>query len=229
MIFKKTVLALSLSAVSAFAAAAPDAPAPAAATAPNLLQGAPAYVATTNNSIWDFTAYTPLLDDDRVHAGGIGQGTWTGFTSSPNLYAIDFGGAPCMDRFGSCPGTPGNGATDVNTVVVYFKQVPGTEQEPSDTTLAEIPLHSVKLYGYKGSKPGVNWDVLEEGEGQKSNPVWDELGEIKGNTLAKRTFTFPTAKYSKFQIMALNKGWSPHAPPLVHVEGFNLPAAPVQP
>ena len=236
MNFKKTILLPSLAAVSTFAAAAPatptaaptpaPAPAPAAAAPVNLLQGVPAYVMTSRP--WGLTAYTPLMDDDQVHVGGVAQGAWTDFVTAPTLYFIDFSGAPCVDKYGSCDGKPGKGAADVNTVVVHFEQALGTEIQPSATTLARDPAPFVELLGYHGDKIGV--DVLRAPNDQNwmAGP-WAPLGAIQNNTLAKHTFTFPTGKYSKFRI-AVHRPFGVTEPSrLTHAAAFHLPTAPVKP
>jgi len=193
MIFKKTILALSLSVVSVIAAAAPAAaPAPAATKPVNVLEGAPAYILTGNP--WGFTAYTPLIDTDHVQRGGIPQGAWTGRTTTQQIYMVDFTGAPCVDTYGSCAAKPGKGLADVNTVVIYSKQPVGLEKEPTSTTLLD-DNHKVRfrLFGYKGTHPGVSL------EGEPGDD-WEFIAEVKDNAQVKRTINFPTAKYSKFEL-----------------------------
>ena len=229
MIFKKTILALSLSVVSVIAAAAPVAPAsaPAAAAPVNVLKGAPAYVMTAGPL--GFTAYTPLSDNDHIQRGGIPQGAWTGQTMSTQTYVIDFSGAPCVDKYGSCAAKPGKGATDVNTVVVYFEQPIGAEVDPSDTTLlGDERTFTFSLAGYDGTAAGVSMSSVFN----KADPGWHSLGPVvERNNLVKRTITFPTQKFSKLAVTVnhdIRRGdyWRPT---VVDVQAFNLPVAAVKP
>ena len=241
MIFKKTLLALSLSAVSAFATAAPAAPtaaaAPAAAAPVNVLQGAPAYT-LTSNSVYGFTAYTPLSDDDHVQRGGIPQGAWTSHTMQGQIYVIDFSGAPCVDKFGSCDAKPGKGAAEVNTVVIYSEQPIGAEVNPTDTTLLGAEeTANFSLSGYDGNEPGVtmlnalNYDLNAPLTPRPRNPDWKFLKSVEHNDRVKKVITFPTQKLSKLRLVVNHntfnsKYWSPT---IVGMEAFNIPSAAVKP
>lgn len=241
MIFKKSILALSMSAACALASAAPattTATAPeavanpataattpavsAAATETNLLKGVPAYLFTTNSRppfIPGFTAYTPMTDGDRVHSGWTGTGAWTNLTTNPHLYVVDGSGAICLDRFGSCPGTAGQGEVDINTIVVYSRQDAASQQEPSDSaTFTELGAVDFKIYGQRDVEPGVTFPTTLDAGGTL-------IAAVQGNNLVKRTITFPTQKFSKI-VVTVNKaagGPVQAQPAIVEIEAFNRP------
>jgi hypothetical protein len=233
MIFKKTFLALSLCTVSAFAVAAPAAPAVPSSPnpLPNLIQGVPAYLTTVINGVFDFTAYPPLIDNDRLQLGGIPQ-EWKGATTNAAYYVMDFTGAPCMDRFGSCTATPGKGAVEMNTVIVHFEQPLGSKTEATDTTtIGDGFTYTFGISAYRGDEPGVTMSNIFLNNAYAERIKWDYLGTFSGNNLAKRTITFPKGKYSKLVLSVYREG--PHtqigSANVVHIEAHNNPALSIQP
>ena len=77
MIFKKTILSLSLCMLTGLAAPAPATPSAAVTAEPNLLQGVPAYALTTpeHEPGWGYTALPTLSDGDRIRRDVRGEKT----------------------------------------------------------------------------------------------------------------------------------------------------------
>ncbi len=197
MNFKKTLLALSLCAVSTltFSAAGttgttttPNAPS-APVTGPNLAAGVPAYIfQITDDWKMAYVGIPFLTNGDRVEANGIGDGNWKYGVSNPHLYELDFSGAGCLDNYGPCAGTPGPGEIEANTVVITYRQHVAAPKEPTDSLLVPNPTW-VNLQLYKGNEKGVS-DPLRD------SPGWESLFTVENNKV-KQTITFPTQKFSK--------------------------------
>jgi hypothetical protein len=235
MNFKKTLLALSLCAVSTltFSAAGttgttvtPNAPS-APVTGPNLAAGVPAYIYQLKSAknLNNYVGVPFLTNGDRVEANGIGDGNWKYGVSNPHRYVLDFSGATCVDHYGACGGTSGPGEIEANTIVITYLQHVAAPQDPTDSLLLPDPVW-VQLSTYQGDVKGVSRPLP---------PGFESLFTVENNKV-KQTITFPTRKFSKLMFnvglratdglgsKALPTEW--YAPAIAEVEVFNATPAP---
>lgn len=243
MIFKKTILTLSLCLASGLALAATTEPAPSATPTPtveaeqNLAQSAPAYTLTWGESTGSgFMFYPGLSDGIRAHANSAADAEkWGPELGFPiQMHVVDLGGGACVDKFGTCAATAGKGTADMNTVVVYSMQDAASTQEPSDTSVfTERGAVDFTVYGYVGSEAGVSED-----DALMHPERWEVIGEVKDNNLVKRTLSFPTKKYAKINVEVsktagqTNRNFYGYEvvdpqkePAIVEIQAFNIPQA----
>lgn len=164
----------------------------------SLVRNIPAYISTTSKLF----AYPQLNDGDLVHQGWDGSGKWGDQLTGPLLYGLDLTGTPCQDSDGPCGAPPGKGAVDMNTVVVYSRQDDGARVVPSDSTV--FTQHGAINFRIEAQKDGSN--------------EWIVLARVTGNNLVKRTVTFETQRFSRFQVIVEQAASS--GPSIVEIEAF---------
>jgi hypothetical protein len=166
----------------------------------NLLRDAPAYI----DAAGKIYAYPQLNDGDHVHRGWDGSGKWGDtIPADAATYGVDLSGAGCIDSDGPCAAPAANGPALMNSVVIYFRQDKGTEQEPSDTTTF--------------TQHGAIDFVVNMQEERTS--AFLPVATITGNNLAKRTVTFPRQRCTGLHV-GVNKAAS-GGPSVVGLEAYD--------
>jgi hypothetical protein len=132
--------------------------------------------------------YPQLIDGDRTHRGWNGSGPWGDASQVSGI---------CSYRLG-LPET-----AELNTIVVYFRQDDGTEEEPTESTV--FTQHGL-----------INFDVIGLENDQE---LWPPIEKVVGNGKVKRTFNFPRRRFTAIEIVGHTAAGT--GPAVVEIELFN--------